>query len=117
MFRRRQSRHAEEVVYFFRAGDAVKIGTTRNLERRRRSLATGSAEELQLLGSLPGGADLEQRLHERFERFHVRGEWFQADEEPLAAVRDLLPGPKPPQPDSPDLAPAAVCCSGLPAVG
>jgi len=74
MLKRRQRRHTEEMVYFFRAGDAIKIGVSRDPERRRRALSTGSAEPLELLGTLPGGRRLGARLHQRFRRFNLRGE-------------------------------------------
>ena len=41
---------AGEVVYFIRAGDAIKIGRTTNLPGRRKALATASAVPLELLG-------------------------------------------------------------------
>src|SRR5262249_45238273 len=98
--RRRQRRHrAEEVVYFVRAGDAIKIGVTRDVERRLRALATGSAVPLELLATLPGGRSLEKKLHERFRRFHVRGEWFRADEVLLRYIREQAAGGPAPKPD------------------
>jgi len=97
----------EEPVYVVRAGGAIKIGVTCDVERRLRALATGSAVPLELLGTLPGGRRLEKKLHERFKRFHVRGEWFRGDETLLCALRDLLDGIPPPESDPRVLAEAA----------
>jgi len=55
-------------VQVVRAGDAVKIGLTRDVERRLRALATGSAVPLELLATLPGGRRLEARLPRRRRR-------------------------------------------------
>jgi hypothetical protein len=40
------------VVYFIRAGDAIKIGYTTNLAARQRALETASAVPLELLASI-----------------------------------------------------------------
>jgi hypothetical protein len=119
MFKRRRQRRSqgEERVYFFRAGDAIKIGVTRDVERRRRALATGSAVPLELLATLPGGRRLEKRLHERFKRFHVRGEWFRADEELLRYTREQAAGGPAPEPDPRALAQAAQFRRVLAALG
>src|SRR5262245_20438799 len=101
MLKRRWQRRprAEEVVYFIRAGDAIKIGVTRDVERRLRALATGSAVPLELLPTLPGGRRLEKKLHQRCRRFHVRGEWFKADEALLRHIREQAAGGPAPDQD------------------
>ena len=87
---------AGEVVYFVRAGGAVKIGRTGNLAARLRALATGSAVPLELLAALPGGRREEARLHREWRHLHVRGEWFRADEALLRSIRSrAAPGPAP----------------------
>jgi hypothetical protein len=68
------------VVYFVRAGDAVKIGRTANLASRLRALATGSAASLEVLASVPGGREREAQEHRRWRHLRLRGEWFRADE-------------------------------------
>ncbi|HEY7159458.1 MAG TPA: GIY-YIG nuclease family protein [Gemmataceae bacterium] len=40
------------MVYFIRAGDAIKIGYTTNLAARQRALETASAVPLELLASI-----------------------------------------------------------------
>ena len=57
---------AGEVVYFIRAGDAVRIGRTTNLPGRLKALATASAVPLELLAAVPGGRELETQLHKRW---------------------------------------------------
>jgi hypothetical protein len=99
----------EEPVYVVRAGGAIKIGVTSNVERRLRTLATGSALPLELLGTLLGGRCLERKLHERFKRFHLRREWFKADDALLSAIRDLLAASPAPRPDAHALAQEGRC--------
>jgi hypothetical protein len=82
-----------EVVYFIRAGDAIKIGYTTNLAARKRALETASAVPLELLASVPGDRSEEARLHREWWHLHIQGEWFRADEELLRYARELDGGP------------------------
>lgn len=66
-------------VYFAAADDVVKIGLARDPAKRLAALQTSHPKKLTLLLVLPGGRDLEQRLHERFARYRVGGEWFRRD--------------------------------------
>lgn len=95
-----------EVVYFLRAGDAIKIGYTTNLATRQRSLETASAVPLELLAFVPGDRNEEARLHREWGHLHIRGEWFRADEELLRYIR-MLAGDLAPEPDPQALAQAA----------
>jgi Meiotically up-regulated gene 113 len=89
---------AGEVVYFVRAGDAIKIGRTAHLGARLRALATASAVPLELLAVVPGGRQLEARLHRRWRHLRLRGEWFRADEALVRHARGQATGPAPPTP-------------------
>jgi hypothetical protein len=89
---------AWEVVYFVRAGDAIKIGRTANLAARLRALATASAVPLELLAAVPGGREVEARLHRQWRHLHLRGEWFRADEALVRHAREQAAGPAPPTP-------------------
>lgn len=55
----------------------VKIGVTRQLDRRMRALATGAGAELELLVAFPGEREDERTLHDRFDAYRKRGEWFE----------------------------------------
>ena len=87
-----------EVVYFIRAGAAVKIGRTAHLAARLRALGTASAVPLELLAAVPGGRQLEARLHRQWRHLHLRGEWFRADEALVRFAREQAAGPAPPTP-------------------
>jgi hypothetical protein len=83
---------AAEVVYFVGAAEAVKIGRTRNVAARLRSLATASAVPLALLGTVPGDRQLEARLHWQWRHLRLRGEWFRADQALCGRFRSWPPG-------------------------
>lgn len=74
-------------VYFVVGNNLVKIGaTSTDVRMRLTGLQTGSPVPLSLLAlqSSSNVYDLERRLHQRFRRFRVRGEWFKF-EGPLRA--------------------------------
>lgn len=54
----------------------VKIGRSTHPEYRREALQTGSPEQISILWQRPGGAALENWLHQRFIDYRIRGEWF-----------------------------------------
>jgi T5orf172 domain len=68
-------------VYFWRQGDAVKIGFTTTIRQRISKLQIGSAERGELLGVMPGSLDVEKFLHWLFRRNRRDGEWFVLDDE------------------------------------
>jgi hypothetical protein len=64
-------------VYLIRAGSRnYKIGTSMNVNKRLRQLATASSKPIQLIAVAPGGRQLEQDLHRELKRFRIRLEWF-----------------------------------------
>lgn len=78
------------VVYFVRAdGGLVKIGWTADFAKRLTNLNSASSAPLTVLATYPGGAALEQHIHERFADDRVRGEWFKATPELLGLAGQL----------------------------
>lgn len=73
-------------TYFIQAGKngPIKIGATRNLVVRLRTLATMSPIPLTLLGVMKG--DHEEGCHLRLGAFRIHGEWFV----PSATVLDFI---------------------------
>lgn len=90
--RDRAIRHAE-TVYAIAAAEFVKIGTTRNLQGRLDSLATGCPFPLEVLGSGEGGRGLERQLHARLKHARAHGEWFILGEEQRAELLAVLDSP------------------------
>lgn len=83
------ARVREEVVYFIRGGDRVKIGWTANVHQRLSTMAIGSPVDLTVDVLVIGGADLEAVLHVRYSRYRSHGEWFRREGE-LAELIDSL---------------------------
>lgn len=65
------------MIYFIKSKRFVKIGyTAKEPEKRLAQLQTGNPETLKLLGTIEGTPEVEKALHNYFNRFHFRGEWF-----------------------------------------
>ncbi|MBI3936395.1 MAG: GIY-YIG nuclease family protein [Betaproteobacteria bacterium] len=80
----------ERRVYFVRAvgGGAVKIGRSRNIDRRITELQDACPHKLELVGSIDGDETVESLMHERFQAHRIRGEWY--DERILGDVLNIL---------------------------
>lgn len=65
------------VVYFIQrdSDNAIKIGTTTQLEKRVATL-TREHGPLVVFGTIPGGTVRERQLHRELERFALGHEWF-----------------------------------------
>lgn len=79
-------------IYFIRQGPTgpIKIGVSSRPKKRLTTLQTANPSDLFLLGIIRGGEDVEQKLHERFKPFLIRGEWYRPDPELLQAIRQIL---------------------------
>lgn len=66
-------------LYFIEAPELnrVKIGIARDPKKRFDDLRVASPVKLQIAGVFFGSLYLEQYLHKKFAKFHVRGEWFE----------------------------------------
>ena len=71
-------------VYFIQCNGKngpIKIGVTSQLKERLETLQTGNPYELRLITSIKlrnmeEAFSLEKKLHKKFRRFLIRGEWF-----------------------------------------
>lgn len=76
-----------ERVYFVRRADGmVKIGRTKDVDRRMNEIRVACPEAV-LLATCVGDRALEYRLHQRFHDAHSAGEWFHPTADVLAEVR------------------------------
>lgn len=75
-------------TYFLQAGDdgPIKIGTTRNLIVRLRTLGTMGPLPLKLLGTMRGNH--EDLCHTRLSDFRSHGEWFMPSPPVLEFIRE-----------------------------
>jgi hypothetical protein len=78
------------MVYFFRAGDFVKIGFSKSVEGRLRTIQTGCPLDVSILGFVEGDVRDEQEIQKRFRKHHHRNEWFNATPELLSDILKLL---------------------------
>lgn len=61
----------ENVVYYMRFGNLIKIGTTTALSARTRQLRPD-----EVMAAEPGSYDLERKRHQQFAAFRLHGEYF-----------------------------------------
>ena len=88
-------------VYFLAVDDIVKIGYSKNVPLRVAQLRSrGGAlmpdgydpRDAVLLGTAPGGRNLEQRLHGHLSDHRVTGEWFVLSPEVREAIDHFVDG-------------------------
>lgn len=81
------------MIYFIQNTTSlmIKIGYTGgDPAQRLRSLQTGHADRLELLGSIRGDKHLERTLHRKLNKHRVTGEWFRPDDEVMKLMDSLL---------------------------
>ena len=68
-------------VYFIQAGDdgPIKIGWAESVARRRSQLQVQTYLKLSVRAMIDGDQGVEKRLHDRFKRHLIRGEWFKPE--------------------------------------
>tara|TARA_Y100001938_G_C7910932_1_gene339559 strand:+ start:204 stop:680 length:477 start_codon:yes stop_codon:yes gene_type:complete len=59
--------------------DTYKIGLTKNVNTRIRSLQTSNPNTLSILKCIDGDIQLERRIHSYYKKNHLNGEWFTFD--------------------------------------
>ena len=77
-----------DYVYFITDGEFVKVGRGITPLERMKGLQVGNPRELRLLFTIPFGrpalhegkmyqaTNAEDQLHELFNEYHIRGEWY-----------------------------------------
>jgi hypothetical protein len=78
------------VIYFIGFGDYVKIGFTRQLQKRLENIQTGCPEPLVVYASIPGSMKLEYELHQRFALFRLHREWFRKTPELTSFIAECV---------------------------
>lgn len=78
------------VVYFVQAENGrIKIGTTKYLDWRMKTLRGQSPLALELLCSASGGRREERAYHAQFAAHRLHGEWFEPHPDILAEIERL----------------------------
>lgn len=69
------------MIYFIGQKDKVKIGYSKDVKQRIKTLSTSSPLPLILLGCIEGNKILEKDLHRKFHNYKLCREWFSWSEE------------------------------------
>lgn len=64
------------MIYFIQCKNFVKIGYSRDPNKRLKKLQTGNPVKMKIIATLPGAYKTEDGLHEAYRKLKVRGEWF-----------------------------------------
>ena len=66
-------------IYFIQSGNAVKIGRSKDVERRQRELQTSNKNKLKLLYMIEDmEIPMERHIQGICQRYHIKGEWFES---------------------------------------
>lgn len=71
------------MVYFITDKKNIKIGYSKNPNKRIKQLNTGNAKKLMLIGYMNGDKNKEKELHCQFSQDRSNGEWFSPSDELL----------------------------------
>lgn len=76
-------------VYMIRAGEYIKIGVARDVEKRLQSMQTGCPFVIEVLHAWPCANPyrFERHLHWKLRAYRTRGEWFTV---PQSVIDDIL---------------------------
>src|SRR6266481_301165 len=78
------------LIYFFRSGELIKIGWSKEPASRLRELSTGNPN-LELVATMEGNRKSETELHRRFSHLRHKGEWFRFDDEIKDFIKAICP--------------------------
>ena len=86
------------IIYFIEAVGTglIKIGKTKNVAARLRSLQTSNPHRLQVIKTISSDTLSEQELHRLFANQRMRGEWFVKDAELLTFINSTRDEGEPP---------------------
>lgn len=84
-----------QYIYLMQSSNGLyKIGVSKDVEGRRRSLETGSGNEVKILSVWDTGRKVaygvEQSAHRKFKQLNVRGEWFDLGESAVELFDSFL---------------------------
>lgn len=82
----------ESKIYFIRNGidGPIKIGRSSRPNKRFTTLQTANPYQLYLLGIIKGDESVEKYLHDKFQQYRIRGEWYAPDPQFLIELREII---------------------------
>lgn len=79
-----------QIYFLSNSMGAIKIGYSRSLKSRMRSLQTSAAMKLDVIALIPGGRDLESFIHRSLTAHRLNGEWFRDCDAVRAFIADVV---------------------------
>ena len=79
-------------IYFIRStnNNVIKIGfTSGEISKRLKALQTSHPYQLELLATIPGDTNFEKSLHQQFEQYRLKGEWFKPHPEIISYISSI----------------------------
>lgn len=77
------------MIYFIQAENGpIKIGYSRSLEKRLKSLQASNGQKLTVLGTMKGTLKDEKSLHEKFSDYKISSEWFRPYSDLLKFIKE-----------------------------
>lgn len=73
-------------TYFFRRGNAIKIGHSAIPKQRQSQLQVAFPDDLEVLAVVPNSLITEPAAHAKFAHLRLRGEWFKAHPDLLSFI-------------------------------
>lgn len=77
-------------VYFISSGDRIKIGFSKNVERRIAALTPYVHPEPVLIGTIVGEKKVEQAIHAHLAAYRLNNEWFRDCDEVRRSIRNFI---------------------------
>jgi predicted GIY-YIG superfamily endonuclease len=81
----------KDKLYIMQCNNYIKIGVSKNPERRIKSLQTGNPYKIKLILAIEDSAayDLEYQFHKYYEKEKSVGEWFEINDNIRNFVKNL----------------------------
>ncbi len=77
-------------IYFASAAGKIKIGISRNTDRRLGELSRELGEPMTLIGAIEGTLARERAIHKSLARYRLRREWYRDCSETRAAIQNCF---------------------------
>lgn len=78
-----------QFVYFMENSGNIKIGVTASVSARLKNIQASCGSKIKLLGYMKGTQALEAKLHKRFRKHRIHGEWFRKNSDLLQFIETL----------------------------
>jgi hypothetical protein len=77
-------------IYFLESLGDIKIGFSKSVHRRLKTLATASPTPFLVIGTIDGSKQLERAIHKTLAQYRKGGEWFTGCADVRKVIDDLM---------------------------